>query len=42
VLMPHWGLPGGVASVVSSTGVLAAAVYFSYHRMGLQVESKSV
>ena len=42
VLMPHWGLPGGVASVVSSTGVLAAAVYFSYRRMGLQGESKSV
>lgn len=35
VLMPRWGLPGGVASVVSSTAVLAAAVYFSYCRWGI-------
>lgn len=34
VLMPRWGLPGAAASVVSSTAVLAAAVYVSYRQWG--------
>lgn len=32
LLMPRWGVAGGAASVVSSTAVLAAVVYFSYCR----------
>ena len=37
LLMPRWGVAGGAASVVSSTAVLAAAVYFSYRRWGTPV-----
>jgi O-antigen/teichoic acid export membrane protein len=34
VMMPRWGVAGGAASVVASTAVMAAAIYFSYHRWG--------
>jgi len=36
-LMPRWGVTGGATSVVSSTAVLAVAIYFSYRRWGAPV-----
>jgi O-antigen/teichoic acid export membrane protein len=34
LLLPHWGLRGAVASLVASTAVLAAAVYYFYQSQG--------
>jgi O-antigen/teichoic acid export membrane protein len=34
VLMPRWGLPGAAASVVFSSGVLMASVFFCYLKWG--------
>jgi O-antigen/teichoic acid export membrane protein len=42
LLMLRWGVAGGAVSVVTSTAVLAAGVYFAYRRWGTPVQQQPV